>query len=104
MKPISKIGELRERAGITQRQLSIEVGVTENTIQNWEKGRAVLEQIKRLIRLCKVLDCKLEDLIEYDISESDLEKPLGQPWSKIREKGETNKPEQTSQSTENSKF
>lgn len=60
----SKIGALRDRVGRTQRELSLLVGVTENTIQNWENGRSLVEQIKRLILLCKALDCKLEDLID----------------------------------------
>ena len=65
MKAVPNIAELREKAGLTQRELSLYVRVTENTIQNWEKGRSLVEQILRLIRLCEVLGCKLEDLIKY---------------------------------------
>lgn len=65
MKAVPNIAELRDKAGLTQRELSILVGVTENTIQNWERGRSVVEQILRLIRLCDVLGCRLEDLIKY---------------------------------------
>lgn len=61
----SKIGELREKRKMTQRELSDQVGVTETTIANWEKGRRGLEWFDRLIRLCKALKCKPEDLIEY---------------------------------------
>jgi len=65
LRAIPKIAQLREKAGLTQLELSRRIGVTETTIQNWEKGRAGMEQIERVIKLCKALDCELEDLIEY---------------------------------------
>lgn len=61
----SKIAELRKKTGLTQLELSQLVGVTENTVQNWESGRAGLDQIDRVIRFCKALNCQVEDLIEY---------------------------------------
>jgi transcriptional regulator with XRE-family HTH domain len=66
---VSKIAPLREAAGITQRELSQIVGVTETTIANWERGRSGLEWIDRLIKLCQALNCELDDLIEYDVAE-----------------------------------
>ena len=65
MKLISKIGELREQKGLTQRQIALALGVTETTVANWERGRSGLEWIDRLNRLCKLLDCRLDELIEY---------------------------------------
>lgn len=65
---ISNISTLREQSGLTQRELALIVGVTETTIANWERGRSGLEWIDRLIKLCKALDCSLEDLIDYDPS------------------------------------
>jgi putative transcriptional regulator len=63
--PVSKIAELREKVGLTQRELALKVGVTETTIRNYEKGRSVLEWIERVIRLCEALDCEPEQLIDY---------------------------------------
>jgi transcriptional regulator with XRE-family HTH domain len=63
MSLISNIAQLREQAGLTQRELSLLLGVTETTIANWERGRSGLDWIERLIKLCKALDCNLEDLI-----------------------------------------
>lgn len=57
-KPIAK---LREKMGLTQAELSQLIGVSENTIANWEKGGAS-KWIRHLSKLCKVLNCSLEDL------------------------------------------
>lgn len=68
---------LRERAGLTQLQLSRLVGVTESTIQNWESGRTGTDHIERIIRFCKALNCQVDDLIEYmgDSSENSVREP-----------------------------
>ncbi|MBD0261214.1 MAG: helix-turn-helix transcriptional regulator [Tolypothrix sp. T3-bin4] len=60
-----RIAFLRDKAGLTQLELSRLVGVTESTIQNWESGRTGTDHIERIVRFCQALNCKLEDLIEY---------------------------------------
>jgi len=65
-KPKPRIAFLREKAGLTQLELSRLVGVTESTIQNWENGRTGMDHIQRIVNFCKALDCKVEDLIEYE--------------------------------------
>jgi transcriptional regulator with XRE-family HTH domain len=67
-----RIALLREKAGLTQLELSRLVGVTESTIQNWESGRTGTDHIERVIRFCKALNCQVEDLIEY-VNESPQE-------------------------------
>lgn len=62
---MSRIAELRERAGLTQRQLADLIGVTESTVRNLERNRNGVEQLERVAKLCKVLQCSAEDLIEY---------------------------------------
>jgi transcriptional regulator with XRE-family HTH domain len=64
-KAISKIADLREQAGLTQAQLAVFIGVTTNTIQNWESGKSGVEQIERFLKLCEILGCELKDLVEY---------------------------------------
>lgn len=61
------ISQLRERVGLTQAEVAQLVGVSENTIANWEKGGAA-KWIRNLNNLCKVLNCKLEDLSQ-EVSE-----------------------------------
>ncbi|MEA5572525.1 helix-turn-helix transcriptional regulator [Calothrix sp. UHCC 0171] len=72
-----RIASLRERAGLTQLELSRLVGVTESTIQNWESGRTGIDHIERITKFCKALNCQVEDLIEYinEISEEQAAKP-----------------------------
>lgn len=60
-----RIAFLRDKAGLTQLELSRLVGVTESTIQNWESGRTGCDHIERIVRFCQALNCKVEDLIEY---------------------------------------
>lgn len=64
-KPKPRIALLREKAGLTQLELSRIVGVTESTIQNWESGRTGTDHIERIIKFCKALNCQVDELIEY---------------------------------------
>lgn len=64
-KPVPRLAQLREQAGLTQLEVSQLLGVTENTVANWEKGRSGIEWIERIVKVCKLFDCKAEDLIEY---------------------------------------
>lgn len=61
----SQISDLREQAGMTQRELADCIGVTGTTIANWEKGRRGLEWFDRIIRLCRALNCSPEELVKY---------------------------------------
>ena len=60
-----RIAFLRDKAGLTQLELSRLVGVTESTIQNWESGRTGTDHIERIVRFCQALNCQVEDLLEY---------------------------------------
>ena len=55
------VRELRLKAGLTQADLAKQVGVSENTIANWEKGTAS-KWIRHLLKLCSALKCDLKDL------------------------------------------
>lgn len=64
-KAVSRIAQFREEKGLTQLELAQLLGVTENTVANWEKGRSSLDWIIRVINLCKIFQCTPEQLIEY---------------------------------------
>lgn len=99
-KAIPRIAALREEVRLTQAQLAVLVGVTTNTIQNWESGKSGVDQIERFLKLCEVLGCNLQDLIEY-VSDSNGEEPkagsfsldelrqLRERWGTGRKKEET---------------
>ncbi|HEY9794543.1 MAG TPA: helix-turn-helix transcriptional regulator [Leptolyngbyaceae cyanobacterium] len=56
---------LRNRAGLTQRQISLDMDVTVTTVSQWETGarrpRLFPEQTLQLLQL---LNCTLEELVE----------------------------------------
>ncbi|MEM9218388.1 MAG: helix-turn-helix transcriptional regulator [Cyanobacteria bacterium P01_F01_bin.150] len=106
MKLISKIGELREKQGLTQRQIAMELGVTETTVANWERGRSGLDWIDRLNRLCKLLECELDELIEYE--EEDVEpdsdrEPTFEELKAMYRQGKLSKPVSAASSTSRSR-
>ncbi|MBW4606740.1 MAG: helix-turn-helix domain-containing protein [Hassallia sp. WJT32-NPBG1] len=50
-KPRLKIVVLRKKAGLTQKQLAEKLGVTVDTIANWEPGRVNLWHIQQIAGL-----------------------------------------------------
>lgn len=73
----SRIGFLREQAGLTQVQLAAFIGVTPNTIQNWEKEDG-LDQLERYLKLAEILGCEVSELVEFmSISELDDTSVIG---------------------------
>lgn len=62
---MSRVAELRKKAGLTQRELADLVGVTESTIRNLENNRNGVDQVERVVKLCEALSCEARDLIEY---------------------------------------
>ena len=57
------IKQHRDRLGLTQRELANRLGVTENTIANWESGRSGFKQFAQTVLLCNALNCQPKDLI-----------------------------------------
>ena len=58
---MNKVKELRTTKDMTQVQLAIKVGVTENAIQNYERGRRE-PSVSTAIKIAKVLETTVEDL------------------------------------------
>ncbi len=61
---MSKVAELRKSKALTQRQLADLIGVDPSTIRNWERDRGGVETFVKLAKLCKALDCTVDDLFE----------------------------------------
>ena len=69
---MSKIAELREKAGLTQKELADFVGIDISTLRNWERNRSGIEAFVRIDRLCTTLQCEPGDLYApEDIGSSD---------------------------------
>lgn len=64
-KPLSSLMRLRTLRFITQKQLADALGVTENTVANWERGRAVPKltpaQFKTLLKVLQITADELPD-------------------------------------------
>lgn len=60
----SPIAYLRvEKGGLSQEALAEIVGVSLNTIQNWESGKSAAQRHNQLARLCELLNCTYRDLV-----------------------------------------
>jgi len=63
MPPNDKLMNLRKRANLTQRQVAQAVGVTDQTVSNWEQGIHMPRLTpQQMLVLCNLLNCTLEEL------------------------------------------
>lgn len=84
-KPRSRVAILREQAGLTQVQLAVLIGITPNTVQNWEKDSG-LDQLERYLKLAEIFGCQVSDLVEYvPIPEAEEPKAKGFSLEELRE-------------------
>lgn len=68
-----RIQELREGANLTQVQVALRMGVSQNTVSQWE-NEVALPRTRDLPQLANVLQCSIdalynredEDAVEYD--------------------------------------
>ena len=71
--PLSPLLKLRTLQNITQRELADALGVTTDTVANWERGRSVpkltIPQFKTLLKVLQVTVDELPD--DFGKSESD---------------------------------
>lgn len=64
------IAKIRKEAGLTQRQLAEQMGVTVTTVSNWETGlRKPALTPSKMFQLCKILSCSLEQLADAESSD-----------------------------------
>lgn len=64
--PKSVFVQLRRELGLTQKQVSEALGISEQTIRNWENGRTVPQlTIPQIKKLCEVLKRPLDKVPDY---------------------------------------
>ena len=63
---VSRIAELRDEKGLTQRQVAIALGVDVSTVRNWEKSRDGIKMFVRVARLCQLFGCDPGQLYKED--------------------------------------
>lgn len=61
-----KLKEMRQSKGLSQSQLAEKTGINVRTIQHYEQGSKNFDhaRIDTILKVCIVLGCKLEDVIE----------------------------------------
>lgn len=59
----NKVADYREKAGFTQNRLARALGVTRNTISNWEQGGSIKSEY--LARMAAIFNCDAFELIGY---------------------------------------
>ena len=61
-----KLAELLQQRGITRNRLRTLTGVKYDVIDRYYKGNnIIMADLDFLAKVCCVLDCKIEDLLEY---------------------------------------
>ena len=68
-----KLDELIKKAGISKNKLSHKAEMQRTQINNYCKNEVTRLDTDVLARICTVLDCKIEDLLEFVPAENDGE-------------------------------
>ena len=65
---------LRQRTGLSQREVAQELDIRTQTVGSWEKGSVPHMPPSKWKRLCELYRCSLDDLIEaFELSQSQAE-------------------------------
>lgn len=60
-----KVADVMKKKGYTKNKLCVNADLRFETVQGYYKGNISRIDLFVLAQLCKELDCKIEDLIEY---------------------------------------
>ena len=62
-----KLADMMQRRGITRNRLRTLTGIKYDVIDRYYKGiNVTMADLDFLAKVCYVLDCKIEDLLEYE--------------------------------------
>ena len=90
-----KFGEnlklIRKEKNMSQEQLAEKVNVSRQSVSKWETGESYPE-MNNILELCKIFDCKLNDLIHTDMSDiSSLDEEIVMEAVKFNDKKQKDK-------------
>lgn len=74
---VMRIRRLRKAAGMTQTQLATKLGLSQNSLSQWET-EVVLPRTRQLPQLAEVLGCTIDELFE-----NPNEEVKGKCWEKL---------------------
>lgn len=65
---VSKLKEMRQKAGFSQSQLANLTGINVGTLRHYEQGSKNFDhaRLDTILKTCIILDCKLENIIESE--------------------------------------
>jgi len=69
-----KLADVMKKRGYSKNKLCVKGGLRFETIQGYYKGNISRIDLYVLSQLCKVLECKVEDLIEYSTDKTKVKK------------------------------
>ena len=62
-----KLREKRFQKGWTMREFSLRSGVALSRVQDYEQGKRDNLELRSLLKMCNVLGCRVDDVIDYTI-------------------------------------
>ena len=64
---------LRKQKKLSQEELAYKLGVSRQAVSKWESGAAYPET-EKILAICKIFDCSLDELMNEDIQQLELDK------------------------------
>ena len=63
---MNKLKKLRESTGMSQNEFAKKAGINVRTYQMYEQGAKLIDnaKLKTILKICMVLSCKIEDIVE----------------------------------------
>lgn len=66
----NKLWKLMIDKGINKTRLREKTGITTNILAKLGKNQSV--QVETLVKICNVLECKIDDIVEYSIDKEEI--------------------------------
>ncbi len=73
----AKMQEYRKKAGLSQEEFAVKIGVTRQAVSKWETDKAYPD-LDKLVVICDIFQISIEELVYGKIVSSPEERPAGQ--------------------------